>query len=367
MSSGEVVRRDRVDRPTLSVCIPQHERTQFLLLALESLARQTHDAFEVCISDDCSKDGGTPRILEFLKRSRLSFAFARQERNGRYDRNLRASLALARGEYCVLLGNDDGLAGPDTLALLARDLATTPGVAVAVTNYRDAATGRLYRRARTTRGLAGGPALAARTFRNFSFVSGLVLATEGVRRHATDRWDGSEFYQMFLAARMLAEGGALLSIDRIVVDMGLQVPDQRVDSYARRPRTPRWPIVERRLNLDAIGRLVLDAILPFARNELERQRLIWRVMGQLYLFTYPFWLVEYRRVQSWSYACGVALGMRPRHSLQDVPAAAVTRAALGAIFGGVTAAGLTIPLGAFERLHEHLYGLAKAAAGARRD
>ena len=44
-------------RPYFSICIPQHNRTSFLIEALRTLDRQTFRDFEVCISDDASTDG----------------------------------------------------------------------------------------------------------------------------------------------------------------------------------------------------------------------------------------------------------------------------------------------------------------------
>ena len=181
------------------MCIPQHNRTSFIIEACRSLAAQTFQDFEVCISDDCSNDGGEQRLLEFLEDSELSFTWRRQTRNLRYDGNLRAAIDLARGKYVFLMGNDD-LAGPAALEeVVARNQRNAP-VSVALTNFEDYASGaRVARMPRS--GLAGrGPDTAAQTFRNFSFVSGVILETEAAREHATDRWDGSEMYQVFLAA-----------------------------------------------------------------------------------------------------------------------------------------------------------------------
>ena len=47
-------------------------------------------------------------------------------------------------------------------------------------------------------------ATAVRAFRHFSFVSGVVLDGPAARKMATDKWDGSEMYQMFLGCRMIA-------------------------------------------------------------------------------------------------------------------------------------------------------------------
>jgi Glycosyl transferase family 2 len=353
------VRRDRVAQPTLSICIPQHNRTSFIIEACRSLAAQTFQNFEVCISDDCSDDGGEDRLLEFLEDSDLSFTYRRQTRNLRYDGNLRAAIDLARGRYVFLMGNDDCLAGPTALEHVVAQIERNAQVSVALTNFEDYASGaRVTRTPR--RGIAGrGPETAAQTFRNFSFVSGVILRTDAARQHATTRWDGSEMYQVFLAARLIAAGGRLLYIDASAVRKDIQIPGEGVDSYQARPRLQPCPIVTRHLPLGQLARLVADAITPYAEPR-QRGRLIERVARQLYLYTYPFWIVEYRRVQSWRYALGVCLGLRPAYSLKGLALSTASRGRLELLFWTTSALALALPVKAFAGLRQKLYRFAKS-------
>lgn len=221
--------------PLFSVCIPQYNRTSFLLKSLESFRRQTFDDFEICISDGGSTDGRHHEIVDFLKRSHLSFRYLRHEQNLRYDQNLRASLDLACGRYCLLFGNDDMLASNDTLQLLRDHILQHGAPEVVIPNFRQSTTGADVRRIRATGILGAGPDVAVANFRNFSFVSGILLLRAGVQKHATDKWDGSEMYQMYLGCRILAEGGRLLGIDAVAVLKDIEIPGEQVDSYARQP------------------------------------------------------------------------------------------------------------------------------------
>jgi glycosyltransferase involved in cell wall biosynthesis len=345
-------------RPWLSICVPQFNRTPFLLAALATIREQSLLDIEVCISDDASTDGGAEQIVAALERSPHDYVFARRDRNGRYDANLRSSLALARGDYCFLLGNDDGLA--DRLVLeelhqLVVGRGRAPDVIVA--NYSDVA-GEVYRRVTRTASRPGSPTLAATVYRNFSFLGGVVLRREVAERFRTERWDGSEFYQSWLACSALAAGGDLLDWDRVAVRMGLELPGLAVESYARRPKAT--GLAERRLNLPALAELVVDAVTPFT-SPAERRAIAARIAFQTLAFTYPFWLVEYRRVQSWSYAVGVARGMRPERLLDPLPLSRAHRVALTALYGAASAAGLTIPLAAFDAARWRLYDVAKRA------
>jgi len=228
---------------------------------------------------------------------------------------------------------------------------------VVVTNYHELSTGRDFRRVLQTDVIGNGIEAAISNFRNYSFVSGILLNRELAQKHATEKWDGSEMYQTFLATRILAGGGRLLGIADTVVLKDIQIKGEQVDSYARRERVT-GPVRERRLPLAQLGRVVIDAISPFI-NSTNMNQTVRNVFRQLLLFTYPPWLVEYRRVQSWRYAAGVALGMRPRNILKGLNINWVSRAYLRTIFSLVTVVGLLFPVGVFERIRPRLHGFAK--------
>lgn len=353
------VSRTLVDRPFFSICIPQHNRTSFLIEVLKSLEKQTFRDFEVCISDDCSTDGREAEVIRFLEQSPLSFVYRKQERNGRYDKNLRASIALARGRFCFLLGNDDCLASDSTLEDIYADIQEFGSVGVVITSYENFATGRKFTRIQKRAILGSGPRVAASNFRNFSFVSGILLDTMKAKTHATAKWDGSEMYQMFIGCRIIAEGGLLLGLNRVTVREGVQIPGEQVHSYALKPRLNPCPIIERRLPMVMIGHLVVDALSPYQKPT-DSEQIIQKIVLQLYFFTYPFWIVEYRRVQSWRYALGVCLGMRLRNVLDGLSISIGKRTRLLIVYALMSLGGLSVPIRLFNACQKHLYSVAKA-------
>jgi glycosyltransferase involved in cell wall biosynthesis len=350
--------------PFVSVCVPQYNRTSFLVEACRSIAAQSFQDFEVCISDDCSTDGREQELLSYLEQSGLRYVWARQNKNRRYDGNLRSAIALARGEYCFLLGNDDAMATAETLARVAA-LLQTHRPTLAICNYADYRSGEPYLRVRDG-DLGRGPEAAVELFRHVSFVSGVILRRAECHAESTDRWDGSEMYQMYLTCRLLAAGGNCLGIADIVTRKDIAIAGETVDSYARRPRLDPCPIEERKLNLVWIPRLVSGAIEPYVEPA-ALSRLNRRVAGQLLRFTYPFWLFEYRRIQSWKYSLGIALGMRPRNVLGGVPLSAIDSLRLRLLYAATTLAGLTIPRSWFERARTRLFAIAKSGAAPRAD
>lgn len=348
-----------MNQPFFSICIPQYNRTSFLIEACRRLRTQTFDDFEVCISDDRSTDGREEELKAALDGLGLRYTYDGQEKNSRYDANLRSAIGLASGRYCILMGNDDCLATPTTLAEIHAVLSSNGKIGVAITNYRDFDGPTIYRRVRQQGILAGGPALAVSRFRNFSFVSGVILRTDCAQRLATDEWDGSEMYQMYLGCRILAEGYSLAEIDLVAVLLKIQIPGEQVDSYATRPRLKPCPFIERRLPLGQMGRLVVAAVAPFAGP--NPSSINSAILLQLLIFPYSFWILEYRRVQSWKFAAGICLGMRPSNICRGVELSMLHAAQLRVAYVATTAVGLLVPLWCFDRSRKLLYTFAKQA------
>ena len=103
-------------------------------------------------------------VVDFLEREGLSFVYRKNDRNLRYDGNLRASIALARGRYCILHGNDDCLKDSGTLARWHDLLEHHGRPAVAVTNFESWSSGVVARRVTATKLHAGKPEIAQHVF-----------------------------------------------------------------------------------------------------------------------------------------------------------------------------------------------------------
>lgn len=344
--------------PFFSICIPQHNRTSFIIEACRSLAIQTFKDFEVCISDDCSTDGRQEELIDYLRRSGLSFVYERQRTNRRYDANLRASMDLAAGRYCFLLGNDDRLASEAVLSDLHALLERLGPAGAVITNFEECADAKPFRRISGTGVLGAGPDTAAAHFRNYSFVSGIILDAEKSREFRTTEWDGSEMYQMFLGSRIVSSGSALIGFDKIAIQRNIQIADEKVDSYLRPKDPDPVSIREIKLPLNDLGRLVADAVLPYVPPA-KKQKMIRKIFFQIFLFTYAFWIFEYRRIRSWKYACGVCIGMRPASILRGVEVSAFSRLLLDFVYTLVTATGWLIPPFLFFGLQPVLYSMAK--------
>lgn len=349
-----------VDQPLYSICIPQHERPLHLLEQLKRLARQSFGHFEVCIADDCSRDPRMADVKAWLSQSGLAFRWFDQPRNLRYDGNLRAAIGLAQGRYCLLCGNDDGLIDDDTLARLSRVLEDNHWPEVLIANFRDAGSGHVHRRILRSGPRGAGALAAVQNFRHLSFVSGLLIDRRQAQALATDRYDGSEMYQMLVFTRAIAAGARVYGLDEVLVERDLEVPGEQVDRFSSKPRVWPCPIEPRPKPMTQIPELIAYALegAPQARAGC-RSRIHRAVLGQLYRYTYGFWLFEYRRVQSWRYAVGVGLALAPHRIANRVDLGAEGRLRVWLQYLLMMAAGLLVPLAWFERIKPHLYRYAK--------
>jgi glycosyltransferase involved in cell wall biosynthesis len=345
--------------PYFSVCIPQYGRTDFLLKALESLSIQSFRDFEICISDDNSQDGRQSEIIAALRLAGFKYDFYAQAKNRRYDANLRTAISLARGKYCLLLGNDDALVDGGALARMHEAIETYGPCGALICDFQDYLTGARSNRLHATGNKGFGPKTAASHFRNFSFVSGVILERISAQNFATDRWDGSEMYQTFIGCRIIASGKSLIEIAEPLIRKDIYLPNLQVDSYASRPRAPRWPIVERIIPLVQLGRLTADAVSPYTSG-IEQRRQNEHILRQLLIFTYPFWLFEYRRVQSWSYAFGVGLAMRPRRIAEGIEFTRRGSVVIRLYYLAASTLGLVMPTWFFDVARPYLYRVAKS-------
>ncbi len=357
--AGTLVEERQAKPPFFSVCIPQYSRYPFLRQQLETLARQTYKNFEVCVSDDLSAEQEEAvSIIEFLKTSGLSFAYRLQTKSLRYDGNLRAAIDLAQGEFAVLMGNDDKFADRETLDLLHTRIVEHTPVSAVITNYKEIPSGRVFRRILRDGVVGSGVGVATRCYRNYAFVSGLVLRRSDAIHHRTEEWDGSEMYQMFLASRIVAAGGRLLGLERVAVLKDIQIAGLEVDSYKNRKVVRSQRLTERVLPLSQIPSLVYSAVAPFAPDG-KRSRAAAQVLRQMLLFTFPYWMVELRRVNGFRYAFEVCLGMRPRNLTKRMIITSRVRWVTCCLFLFSSVVGLLFPIKLFDKLSPRLHALAK--------
>lgn len=192
---------------TLSVCIPSYNRTRFLPALLESIERQQREPLEVVICEDKSPERQAIRDVVSAFRDRLPIRYFENDENLGYDANLRRCLDVARGDYCVMMGNDDVMSS-DALRLIAGTIDKAGPVGVICRAYRvfrgdPSCVEQEIVHFPTARFFPAGRDAVVSLYRRMGVISGLTFHRAASVALSTTKWDGSLYYQLYLAASIL--------------------------------------------------------------------------------------------------------------------------------------------------------------------
>lgn len=117
--------------PWLSVLIPSYEYASGVDRILKILASQKPLGVECIVSDDSSSDDVQNRVNTHLQDvSDLTYVRSSEPKGA--ANNWNALLAMARGEYIVLMHHDEAPLGPDFFATLHRELHADGGTDILV-------------------------------------------------------------------------------------------------------------------------------------------------------------------------------------------------------------------------------------------
>ncbi len=112
--------------PRVSIGMPLYNAERYLVPALDSLLRQTHDEFELVISDNASTDA-TAEICQDFAAGDPRIRYVREEENRGAMWNFNRVFELARGEYFKWAAGDD-VVQPTFLERTVEALDRNPGV-----------------------------------------------------------------------------------------------------------------------------------------------------------------------------------------------------------------------------------------------
>lgn len=129
-SSGTSVSRSDTGpfNPLISVVMPVYNPPLSLLIeAIDSIRRQHHSNWELCIADDASTDPNVWPTLADLMANEPRIKAIRRQDNGHISAASNSALALASGDFIALMDNDD-LLPPDALACVADAIRAHPDV-----------------------------------------------------------------------------------------------------------------------------------------------------------------------------------------------------------------------------------------------
>ena len=112
--------------PLISILLPVYNpEIRFLAAAIASVRAQIYNNWQLCIADDASTDSRIRPYLEETATRDPRIALTFREENGHIAAASNSALALASGEWCALLDQDDLLA-PEALAFVACEINAHP-------------------------------------------------------------------------------------------------------------------------------------------------------------------------------------------------------------------------------------------------
>jgi len=209
--------------PKLSICIPAYNRAKYLPPLLDSVFSQNYPDLEVVITEDNSPE--RPEIAQVVQAYRRqghdNIRYFENEKTLGFDGNLRLLFARATGDYCVMMGNDDLLC-PGALDSIGSLLAQHPEVAVAIRSYGwfyddPAVVDQTVRYFPETSIFAPGEDTAVTFFRRVGVLAGLVFRRNDAVAAESEKFDGSLYYQVYLAAELLLKAHGLYIAQTIAV------------------------------------------------------------------------------------------------------------------------------------------------------
>jgi len=342
----------------ISICVPQYNRIEYLKINLERIALQKDANLEVIISDDASTDDTTNQIAELQKTYPFPITYFKFENNQGYDRNLRKSLELASGDYCFVLGNDDTLADDFVINRLTHFLENNNLPDVGFCNSADYLdVNNIQIRAKQTSNIGSGTEIALKYYSSFSFVAGIIFKKSAFDSVNTSKLDGSVYVQIYLATLIIIRGGCLFTIKEPMVLKDIRVNNEIANSY-----------------LDTLPKTksdykILDAGLPSYANVcamafkdagLNGTKYYYKIIKRIYQFTYPFWLIDYRKNSALIAAKGLKEGLKLKHFKNYKMFSSKDQLKLKGYYTFSTILGLNIPIVVFKTLKNYLYRVAKS-------
>lgn len=280
-------------RPQLSVCIPSYNRAALLQPLLESVLRQDFDDYEVLICEDGSPE--RVAIAEVVRRVQIAYPgrirYEENSANLGYDGNIRCLVERAHGRYCVFMGNDDLLC-EGALARIAAAVNQQPDCGVVVRSYAsfEANPGQpkqVFRYFPQEHVLPAGAQAIFTAYRRSVVISGMVIDRDAAQAVATDRFDGTLLYQLYLVGMILATHSVVFVPEVIALRRDGTPPDFGNSDAERGKFVPRDQTPESSLHF-------MQGMLAIARHieETSQQKVFEYIRADIGNYSYPILSIQ---------------------------------------------------------------------------
>jgi len=280
-------------RPKISVCIPAYNRAAVLPELLDTIITQNFDSFEIVICEDQSPQRQEIAIVvsRYSKARPGLISYFENTDNLGYDKNLRNLIEKSQGEYCLFMGNDD-LMCEGTLAKVAATLSRHSNIGVLLRSYA-AFEGSSDNIVQTFRYFdqelffPAGPQTISTIYRRSVVIPGMVIHRDAALQWATERFDGTLLYQLYLVANILADMNAVYLPDVIVLYRNGGVPDFGNSAAEQGKFQPKEQTPESSVHF-------MQGMLDIARSvEIERKIPVFKpILKDIANYSYPILAIQ---------------------------------------------------------------------------
>ena len=218
-------------RKLFSVCIPAYNRAHHLGDLLESILAQDFHDFEVVICEDKSREREQIAAIarDYQSRYPEVLRYFENEENLGYDANVRKLVEKASGRFCFFMGNDDIMC-PGALQNTASVIQRHPNVGLVLKSYGwfDETPDKVNQEIRWFKVEkefdAGIPSIRF-AFRRSGVLAGYIVHRDSAHEAATDKFDGTLYYQMHLTASVLLNKTAVCTPKVLILCRGSENPE----------------------------------------------------------------------------------------------------------------------------------------------
>lgn len=245
------------NRNLFSVCVPAYNRAHHLAPLLNSILAQNYRDFEIVVCEDRSpqREQIAAVVRNYQSRYPRTIRYFENLSNLGYDANIRNLVEKATGRYCFFMGNDD-IMREGALENVAGVIGRHPNVGLVIKSYAwfnetpdDIDQEVRYFSEETDLG-TGSDAIGF-AFRRSGVISGYIVHRDAAHEAATDKFDGTLYYQMHLTARVLLTRSAVCTPRILVLCRNGEPPDFGASVTERGKYLPGRYTPQARLNMIA--------------------------------------------------------------------------------------------------------------------
>ena len=242
-------------RKLFSVCIPAYSRARHLSPLLDSILGQSFDDYDIVICEDLSPE--RDQIRAIVQGYQLSFPgrieYFENTLNLGYDGNIRNLVDKATGQFCFFMGNDDIMCD-GAMENAAGVIRRHPDVGLVLKSYAwfDESPEKVNQEVRwfnEEKEFPPGIPSIRFAFRRSGVISGYIVHRDTANAVATNKFDGTLYYQMHLTANVLIDKKAVCTPKVLILCRGNEPPQFGNSAQEKGKYVPGRYTPEARLNM----------------------------------------------------------------------------------------------------------------------